>query len=446
MFYEVLDKLTVNTEQKWPLASKYISARKIPEGTELSIPVLNDNYIILGTTGYGKTTITKEILNACISEKEDDYIVFFDIKDDYRNYIRPEDKVIACFESEWNTSYDIFKWNMIKECRQSENPDAMLDAIADILFADLLDGKNRFFAEGAKNIFKGYIKTILHCYKNCPGNKEVIDGMKCMSYKEIITHLLKYKPNCNIIRDYFGYDITNSETYNMPKRTGDIMAFLSTVLEKFSGTFYSETGMDTIHDYLEGNKYGKRLFLIYDYSERASSNMFFRFFLQKIIEERLKQNADISNHMILMLDEIATLEGDFGIMEAVTIGRGRNLQVILCSQSVEKLYCIAPERNMEHITRASFSGYPTIIAFHPSDIATIELLQQLFGMEQKQIEIVPMSRYGQLHSQYVMEPKISSGELANLGLGECYIKIKDAAPIRLKINQKEKVNNICNHI
>ena len=164
--------------------------------------------------------------------------------------------------------------------------------------------------------------------------------------------------------------------------------------------------------------------------------MFFRFFLQRIIEEKLAQNADISKHMILMLDEVTALSGDFGMMDAATIGRGKNLQIILGTQSIEKLYCIAPEKNSEHITKASFAGYPTIFAFHPSDTATIELIQQLFGDERKQIDVMPMSRYAEVQSQYVVEPIVSSGELASLSIGECYVKIKDAEPVRVKIKHR----------
>lgn len=431
MFYEAVRNMDTKPEINWPSAPHYIRAKKIPAGCEVHIPVLKDNHLIIGTTGYGKTTVTRKIVDAALDSGKNQFCVFLETKKDFRDYIRPEDKVIA--HSEQIGKYSFFRWNMIAECRQAREPDYVLDAVTDLLFADLLaDSKNKFFAEGARNIFRGYIKTILHCYSNCPGNQKVIDGMKYMSYMQMIKHLLQYKPNRSIVRDYFGYDISRPGNYVMPKRTGDLMAFLSNVLDKFSGTFYSASGTDTIHDYLKG-KYGHRLFLIYDYSKRASSNTFFRFFLQRIVEECLAQNADLSKHVLLVLDEAPVLEGDFGLMQAATLGRGNNLQVILASQSIEKLYCIAPEVNGEHITRAGMAGFPTIIAFHPGDGETIELLQKLYGTVRKQVFTMPVSRYDRPQSQYVTEPQVSDEEFASLGVGECYIKIKDAPPVRVKI-------------
>lgn len=431
MFYEAMNRLENRQEEKWPVARKYISGKKIPEGRRVNIPILDDNVLLIGVTGYGKTTAAQQIVDAALSSPKDMFAVFLETKRDFRKYITSRDKVVAFSNTE--EAYDYFQWNMVAECRKAKDPYSVLDSIAELLFADLLlDGKNKFFAQGSMDIFKGYIKTILQCRKNCPCNKAVIDGMKNMSYMQIIDHLLRYAPNRNIVRDYFGYDINHPGHYHMPKRAGDLMAFLSSVLNQFGGTFCSGTGMDTIHDYLDG-KYGKQMFLIYDYSKRASSNLFFRFFLQRMIEEKLAQDTDGSKRLLLILDEAPVLEGDFGLMEAVTLGRGCNLQVILTTQSLEKLYSAAPEMNREHITKASLAGFPSIIAFHPGDGGTIEHLMKLFGTVRKQILTMPMSRYGQPQSQYVSEPKVTEEDFSSLDIGECYVKIRAADPVRVKL-------------
>ncbi len=433
MFYEAMNRLENRQEEKWPAAREYISGKKIPEGCKVNIPILGDNILLIGVTGYGKTTAAQQIVDAALSSEKDIFAVFLETKREFRKYITSSDKVISFSMTEKKEVYDYFQWNMIAECRRANDPYSVLDSVAELLFAELLlDGKNKFFAQGSMDIFKGYIKTILQCYKNCPCNRAVINGMKTMSYMQIIEHLLLCGSNRNIVRDYFGYDINHPEQYKMPKRAGDLMAFLSSVLNKFGGTFCSGTGIDTIRDYLDG-KYGKRLFLIYDYSKRASSNLFFRFFLQRMIEEQLAQDPDRSRKLLLVLDEAPVLEGDFGLMEAVTLGRGCNLQVILTTQSLEKLYGSAPEINREHITKACLAGFPYIIAFHPGDGGTIELLMKLFGTVRKQMLTMPMSRYGQPQSQYVSEPKISEEDLSSLDIGECYVKIRSADPVRVKL-------------
>ena len=432
MFYEMNFSNKKEENCGWQVSEHSIRVRNLKNGQELEMPILNDNVLVIGKTGYGKSTVTKAMLEPFINKDKEPFTVFLEIKEDFRQYMRQDDKAVI-FKEGKDTGCNYFKWNMVKEIRQSEDWESELQAIADILFSELsVDSRNKFWIEGAKGIFKAYIRVILYCYKNCPPNEQVIDGMKCMSRMQIIKHLERYQPNKSILRDYFGYDSEHANTYVPPKMTGDMMAFLAVVLEKFAGTFHSSDGEDTVHDFLNG-RYGRRLFLIYDYGKRGSSNIFFRFILQKIIEEKLSQNSDCSKKVLLVLDEAAVLEKDFGLMEAVTIGRAKNLQVILCTQSLEKLYCVAPEFNSEHITNASMAGFPTLIVYQPGDIQTIEFLQKVFGNKRKQIVSLPLSRYAAPQSQYVTEPIVSEEELSGLDVGECIVKIKACSPQKVRI-------------
>lgn len=432
MFYEMPNARNKQPKDMWPQSDKYISARTINTNEYVDIPLINDNILIIGKTGFGKTTLTKKITEGFINVEEEPFSVFLDVKDDFRQYIRPEDKAV-CFVNSFNNIYNIFKWNIIKEIRQSDDWESELESIADVLFSDLsADSKNKFWVSAAKETFKGYLRTILYRYTNNPPNRTVFSGMKYMSLKELLTHIAEHKPNSHILRDYFGYDINNSDKYIQPKRAGDIMAFLSTVLQRFTGSFFSDDGQDTVHDFISGN-YGKRLFLIYDYSKKASSNIFFKMILSKIIENRLSQTVDRSKKFLLVLDEAGVLETDFGLLQGATLGRGNGLQIILSSQSIEKLYCIAPALNAEHITNASLSGFPTIISFSPGDAETINKLQQIFGNKRKQIISMPISRYSQPTNEIITEPIVTAEELSNLDVGECFVKIRNAEPERVKI-------------
>ena len=428
MFYEIPMKNKL-TYKVWPEAEKSIPAIDIESNKHICIPMINDNILIIGKTGFGKSTLTKKVVNKFLEDEQDQFTVFLDVKDDFREYMRREDKAVCFADNAAN--FNLFRWNLVKEIRQSEDWESELEAISSMLFSDLsADSKNRFWIEAAKSVFKAYIKTILYCYKNSPSNRQLIDGLKYMSKKQLINHIAEYKPNSNVLRDYFGY--TPNEPYKEPKRTGDIMAFLNIVSEKITGPFYSEDGTDTIHDFLDG-KYGKRLFLVYDYSKRASSNIFFRLILYKIIENRLSQNVDRSKKILLVLDEAPALETDFGLMQAATLARGNNLQIILGTQSLEKLYCIAPELNAEHITNASLAGFPTIISFSPGDPETINMLQEIFGNRKKYLVSFGISRYSQPVSEIKTEPIVTAEDLSSLGIGECYIKIRNAEPQRVKI-------------
>lgn len=54
-----------NLSGNWPSSEKYISGKKLPDNQQVHIPVLQDNYLLYGTTGYGKTTLTKITSRLC---------------------------------------------------------------------------------------------------------------------------------------------------------------------------------------------------------------------------------------------------------------------------------------------------------------------------------------------------------------------------------------------
>ena len=246
----------------------------------------------------------------------------------------------------------------------------------------------------------------------------LIKNLKIMSLSKLKEHLQKWPENNHLVRDYLGQDDTNA----MSKMTQSIMACFSELLELFDGNF-SAGGEDTIADYISG-AYGARLFLEYDYNRKESSNAMFRFFLNKLIRHKLGRNCDKSQKVVLFLDEIAVLGGDFGLMDAVTIGAGNGLQVVVVTQSLEKLYCVAPQLNNEHITNASHAGFASFVTFHPGDAETIEKMADIFGEEEFQRISFGMSRYQEPGSEIIRQNRVTSDQFATLNVGEFYAKIK----------------------
>lgn len=288
-----------------------------------------------------------------------------------------------------------------------------------MLVADQKERANDpFFCMAAAQIFRGYIETIIHCYSNNPTNKVIIQNLKMMSLSQLKEHLLKWPANRNIVRDYLG-----EKEKEMTKMTQSIMACLTELLDLFSGNFCDE-GEDTIHDYISGS-YGRRLFFEYDYGRKESSNAFFRFFLSKLIRSKLSQMANREQKFIFFLDEIAVLNGDFGLMDGLTIGAGNGLQIIVITQSLEKLYCLSPQLNNGHITNASLAGFASVVTFRPADIESIKKLEEIFGEKEFQRITFGISRYTSSTAEVVRQNNVSSKEFSKLGVGEFYAKIKN---------------------
>ncbi len=420
----------------WPKAENTVKARKAKENQTVEIPVLPLNLLTVGTTGYGKTVFTKAYVRNLLRTDEKMYAVFFQIKpEDFTpEFLRPQDKIIT-FSENACPGGNIFKWNLVKEIRSYDQKewDSELEEMTSLLFSDLLsDSRNHIWADAARTTFKAFIKVILYCYKNNPSNEKLIGAMKFMERKKLLQFLAEYPPNRSILKDNFEFDHNNCENYTIPRKGSDILFFLQNILEKFGGSFLSETGGDTIYDYLHG-QYGKRLFIIHDHKKRDSSKLFERYFMRRIGDEILSLTSEFTGKMVWVLDEIDKIGYDFGLTQAATLGRQFGLQVIISTQSLESLYAIAPELHAEHLTHALLSGFPVTAAFHPGDPHTIETLQKLYGECMKQTMSMPLSRYDSPIIKTEMRPVVENSDFASLGIGECYIKIGSERPERVKI-------------
>ena len=433
MFYVVSRQ---GIEPSWFGSDEGVEAVSCAANRQVCIPILDENMIVLGTSGYGKTTFTKKYVSQLLQKNKDAYAVFFQIKkDDFtKEFLRQQDRVITISEDS-DFGDNLFKWNMVKEIRSvaKSERELVLEHLASILFADLMeDSRNRIWAAAAKSTFQAFIRVIICKYSNNPSNAELIGAIQSMPKKKLLQFLAEYPPNRSMLRDNFDYDPGHPEGYVMPRKGNDIFFFLQNITERFSGVFLSENGEDTIYDYLHGN-YGERLFIIHDHKNRHSCEPFERFFLKYICDEKLSLTSSFPGKMILVLDEVDKVGYDFGLTQAVTLGRGFNLQIILSTQSLESLYAIAPEHYGNHLTNASLAGYAATVAFHPGDTHTIETLQTLYGKRRKQTIAFPLSRYDRPTVTTEIRPFVEDSDFASLGVGECYIKIKSDVPARVKI-------------
>lgn len=355
-------------EIDWPKTKYCVKAVRERDKKIIEIPVLPINMLVTGTTGFGKTVFIKQYISRMLEENPEKYIIIFQIKpEDYtKDFLRPQDKIITFYDGIYS-SQNIFKWCLVKEIRV--RPQNMwqieLEEIASILFADILsDSRNVTWAGAAKDFFKGFINVILYCYKNNPSNYEIINAMNGMSWSEILKFLWQYPPNRSMLKDNFEYDISLGDNYRLNKKGSDIAFFLQYIKNKFGGSFMSENAQDTIYDYLH-KKYGSRLFILHDHKARESSKLFERYFLKHIVDEMLSMTRDFNENMIMVLDEIDKIGYDFGLIEAITLGREFKLQTLVSTQSLNSLYALSPEKHGEKLIDAALSGFPMTVTFHP---------------------------------------------------------------------------------
>ena len=437
MLYEIPAQ-SEEVYSSWPEGVGYIKAR-LPNGESAPIPVLNrTNMLVFGTTGSGKTTsFVIPVVDRLLSANPTTMGVFFETKCTFLDrFLGVYDKVIVHSSTDIPEK-NLFRWNLVQEIRQADDAESEAKQIADFLFHDLLKGANNNLAwvESARNLFLAVLRTIVDCFPDNTSNHVLVEALRRMSVEEILRYVSRHPRNHAVVRD-FGFDVKKSGTYKPTRRAGDVMFFFNQVIERFSGNFASD-GCDTIHNYLHG-KYGRNLFLLHDLAKAEISRPFLSYFLYKIKSDKMSLFSDIKETPVLWcMDEADKLAesgkcADFGIYQTCTLGREYGMQVLLSTQSIENLYGLASGFN-EHVTRGGVAGFPVICAFNVAESSTTSELQSLFGTKRKEIYTRAASRYDSPTLKSEIEPIVTGEDLVFLDTGECFIKVKNHEPVKVKI-------------
>lgn len=431
MFYDLPNPRKSSPYDHWPQGRGSLPCQD-GEGAVIDFPVIPRSALITGKTGVGKSFFTKACIEERLRNDPSVFCVFFEIKPgDFSNpFLRPGDKMIG--PAPRLQDQQRFRWNLVKEIRQTRDWEEELNQLGTILFEDLLaDPRNRLWAEGARQTFLAFVRTTLYRYKEPPSNAVLIRNMKDISRLDFLSYLSWHPKNRSMLRDYFEYDPSHTQNYVLPKKAMDIFFFLQDVLGRFTDDYMSEDGTDTIADFL-GGQYGNRLFLAYDYAQKDSHSSFFRYFLKKIITEKLSYHSNRQQPVWMILDEICDLDGgDFGLVPGLTLGREYGLAIWLATQSIAKLHRILPANQGEYALMAALSGLPALICFQPGDGYTIETYQQLFGKKRVQTMRMPLSRLDKATASTELVPIVGDEDFASLGMGEFYAKLCSAEPVRL---------------
>ena len=422
----------------WPGGIGGIPAT-LANGTPVKIPVLQGvNVLTFGVVGTGKTGSYTLPAAECLLRANPRMLgVLFEIKRSFiDHFLQPGDKVITQDPGAVRPE-NLFRPNLIREIRQAADREAEMRQLADFLFGDLLqDTMALAWIQSARDAFIGILRVIVDLYPDQDtSNWELVNALRQMSMEEILGYLARHPRNVSVLKKDFNYDPACPTHYRPHRRAADILFFFNQVLEKFSGAFESR-GRDTISDYLAG-KYGRNLFFLYDLASAEISRPFMLYYLKKLKDFKMSNRKDQTPPLLLVLDEIDKMcdggkTADFGLFQAVNLGREYGLQILLTSQSVENLYGLSPDFN-PHGTMGGLAGFPMVLSFRPGDPTTISTLQTLFGSDYREHLVLPPSRYGSAERKLEREPLVTDQAFAGLDTGDCYVKIGACPPQKVHI-------------
>ena len=425
------------------------------KGTDVSVPITDDDLtkglLFLGSAGQGKTNTMLALASQILENlSEDDLVVFFDLKGDYRNtFFDSSDFVLKATD-------DRYVWNVFDELISFLGNEYMLEMRIKELCQYLYKGresKEPYFTNAAREVTECIFKYFLYSasesgdYSNL-NNKSFKNFVKGYGYN--------YDDTYEQIRDLLmTYDEFKSAlSYIPPREENDKSAYavISEISSMVNDVFSAAFGVSDFNggEYISASKFAhgdgaQVIYLAYNPAISKSQAYAFRYFVDNIIANRCDYfyiDEDILNgtpkkrvqskkigKTYIFLDEFAQLPK----LEYLTLALGqlRSLGVCIIGglQEIEQIKSVY----IEHEANTILSGFQSIISFNCDD-ESIKYVQKKTGSAKVQDKFRQAG--GSLSYSPPYERKsILDRDVLSLVQGEAFVKIVGYDPFKFKFSE-----------
>ena len=389
-------------------------ARGSPLRLGLGDEIWQGHILVTGGTGSGKTTVIRQLLARCRDIWPEASFIVLDVKGDYIPYRRPGDKVFSFYGS----GGDAFRWNILEEARASPHTEDELDEMASVLFASRVNsaGQNRFFVDGARQVFYGYLLVALR---------------QCRPGRPAPTHaeMAKWLKKCTLEQMQDRLMLEEDELSGIVSLLkGREAASILSEVHLFAHDFFRGVGdgSDSVAEFLTHP--GRALYLQYDASRSESGRLGCSILLNRAIAQLLSKNW-CRRRVFFILDEAATLPADYGLEKLLALGRDRGARVLGVFQNQDQVEAMFAGRpSMQSDANNVLSQFSSVVAFHPNSDRDVEFARARLGKTDIVTVTFGLSRYEPPHAAAVQDCPVTARQLMALRAGEAYVRLRDYAP------------------
>ena len=417
-----------------------IPAYILPTYEIIGVPVEKTNYFVSGTTGTGKTTGVKKILDFRLQAQDNLRLLVYQVKMHDFDKFFIKNGLFICHNSSTYPDDKLFKWNSMKEFRLAGEK-GWFNSIQEFTSCAASEfrksaGSNLYFVDTAEECVIRFFLALLHTTKENISNDKTWGFLEHEQPEKILDVIANYRGNHSFLKIHFEYDYQEKKKYTLTKRGRDIFIFINKIVRVVTGTF-RQRGNDTIWEFMHGGEFN-RLCICHEEGNKASYIME-QYFLKRITTMMLGSDNTITDDLLMVLDEVdKSRVTEFPLAKLATLGRevgNKHTQLVLSTQSFESLYAIAENGN-EHDTRSMLSGFPCTIAFNPGmDETTRNILQSAYGNHMVQRVTAPLSRYDSPIIEMKEIPWVSDEQFASLDRGQAIVKIQSERPYRVQLKE-----------
>jgi len=381
--------------------------------------MLDRHMLLLGSAATGKTNMLLHLSrNLRANLSQDDVMVIFDPTGDfYRALYQPGDAVLADDSRACGPDGD-GDWNLFEELT---DPDRLIEdasSLCDLLFQERIRGAVRpFYPMAARDLAMALIVYL----KKQGGDdlcnnlalRELIDGFDAESMCEI----LQSEPELRAFSCYLGDP--GSE-----QAQGVVAALQQAAREMLAGRFGRE-GTLGIRPLLR-SRGGKVVFICYDPSHGSLTRPVFAALCDLCLKEALSRVIRDGN-IYLILDDASVLSPLPHLEDALLLGRGKGLRVMLSSIGTGAL-----EARYGAAAQPLLSAIGTTVAFRLQDRPSRDYVKSLYGRH-RVVEAYRSSTQRGIVEQVVDEYVVCDEDLTALPTGESIISTMHYPPFRFRL-------------
>jgi type IV secretory pathway TraG/TraD family ATPase VirD4 len=353
---------------------------------------------------------------------ENDVMVIFDTKGDFRSaFFKPGDVIISN-DSMTTGKHGLDYWNIFSEVDQGNLLEEDLIEIARTLFAERAERSNQpFFPNAARDLFTA---TLLHFMRG--GKQEELNNASLRNFfnrvtAPILRSALTTHEDLAAICSYISED-------KSPQTQG-VMAELQQMVREILVGNFKQNGTLSMRKLIRA-KGRQVVFVEYDLGIGNTLTPIYRLLLDLAIKEAISRRKSEGN-VWFVIDEFRLVPHLQHIDDGVNYGRSLGVKFIIGVQNVEYLYHIYGEA----LARSILSGFRTTVAFNVGDAATRTYIQGLFGKNRK-LEKLTSTIPGKPVIEQVREANVvEDWDIASLSIGRAIVGMSEQNPFLFQFKQ-----------
>ncbi len=423
---ELLEGLSIKNKINIPDVSD-APVSFIGDGIEIPLTesVLTKHILYTGTIGTGKTTAMFQLLDQLINNMtEEDVMVIFDTKGDFREKFFREGKDVVISADDKATAY----WNIFKEVliNGREHTEENLLEIVNSLFEDKIKRSNApFFPQAAKDVLFGVMSYIIAVNEDEDlDNGELYAYLRDASINEVVDALMGMRDLKGIVDYIYNGGESSDQTQGVYSELRNVTN------ELFVGNF-RKRGDFSVREFIR-QKQGRILFVEYDLGIGKVLTPIYKVLIDLAIKESLSRSKSEGN-VYYIIDEFKLLPNLYHIDNGVNFGRSLGAKFVVAMQNIQQII----EAYGQERAYSILSAFGTSVAFRVTDKATKEFVQNLYGKNRKRLKYRAANYSEGSKEETVYANVVEDWDVLSLGIGEAIVSIADydAAPMKFKFKR-----------